>query len=177
MACSPASMEVNGDGEALGTVRVDEPGSSVADSGPGADSGTSSTEGSEHDGEYLGWYEMVVTIWGYPDTCEGQAQVVMDAESESQITGESSCEFHGWMADKLELRDTYFSTLQGNLTEGSAVEGVMESDLGSLETLAETWTGEFDDGKLTGGVSGSTAVTIEGYDIEIEFEAEFSVTR
>jgi hypothetical protein len=174
-ACSPGETDLTADGSSVGSVVDGDSGASGSDSA--ADTGEAPIEGSEFNGDYQGWYEMVVTLSGYSDTCEGQAEITMDVESEPQINGESSCDFHGMAAEYLGLRDTYIGGLSGILTDSPAAEGSALSEMGDMGKVSVPWEGSFDEDTLTGGFVGTTTLTIEGYDLEIEFTGAFSVMR
>jgi hypothetical protein len=164
-----------GEESTVGAVIDGDTGASVTDSG--SDTGSLVVDGLEFNGDYQGWYEMVVWIGEYSDTCEGQAWITMDVESETQITGESSCEFHGLAAEYLKLRDTYIGGFTGSLTDSPAAEGSALAEMGDMGKVSVPWVGSFDDTSLDGSFAGSTTLPVEGYELDIEFTGAFSVMR
>ena len=179
VGCAPAGTLLDGDPSTEAGVLSSDTGRAGSDTADSAepDSSGQDSEGIEHNGEYQGWYEMVLGLGDYSDTCEGQIWISVDVDTEPQITGSSECEFHGLAAEYFKLRDTYTSGMSGTVTEAPQAEGSVVAELGPMGEVAVPWTGSFDDDTLVGELSGSTTLTIEGYELDIAFSGAFSAMR
>ena len=178
-ACAPAESLLDGDESTTASVvELDTGEAGEGDSPSPEDTGQISDRAGNFDGEYSGWYELEIGLGEYSDICEGQVSITVDGEADVQVVGESECEFHGIAAEYLGLRDTYLSTVSGSIQDEARAGGSVWAEMGELEPILVPWEGVFEGGdELSANFSGRSTLDLDGYEVDVDFEGEFSVIR
>lgn len=168
-ACAPGEAAFGGDGD------VDKDPDTDADTDVGTDPDTDvDTDISDDlDGEYtarvdlFGWE----SSFGLEDACVGEGLIVVDSDADPPLSGELTCEFEG----VLEYLGPQTAILSGVIEDGR-IDGEVFVDLLG-EPIEDEWQGEIGGDALRGSFDGGFVYDYEGFELQIEYAAEFTGQR
>jgi hypothetical protein len=170
-ACAPGEAAFGDEGKAHADTDADTDIDTDVDTDGDTDADTDAP--SDIDGEYATRVQLVgfESTFGLEDACLGEGVIIVDSDADPALSGELTCVFEG----VLDYLGPQTAILTGDI-QGATIDGEVFVDLLG-EPIEDDWRGDIGGGSLSGSFDGGFVYEYEGFDLQIEYAAEFTGQR